>query len=261
MIRLLSLIACLLAMLVAGNARATVTASASNCIRSTDTSTGVGDPMTAVSPTDWPANALVVVGILNRTNETATVTSIATGIDGAWAAGTLRQGPTDSTPSTFRTWFYARESNSATSSAGNRTLTVEFSATISAQIVMCWLSSDLGAMTFDAVATVLDTGTTEPANWISNNVSATGAGVSIGFLAVANSQASITMVNGSETHLTTASDAGSFRTNLFSEIVTGAGNYGFEIDVAATSAGIFHVGSFLEPAAGGSGLLLRRRRG
>lgn len=224
----------------------TVTASNANFIRAIDTSVGgAAGPMTVVIPTDVPAGATIIVGILNRTDETTTVTTLSDPVNGSLAAG-LRQGPTNTGNGTLRTWIYAFTNSAALSGAGNRTLTIDFSATISAQVVAGWLSSDQGAMTYDAAATVFDPASTT--NWDSNNVAASAEGVAVGFMAVENGQAGgITVDGAGETHLTTVSDAGSFRTNLFSEVVPSAGNHGFEITVVNTTIGLFHVISLIEP--------------
>lgn len=213
---------------------------------------------TIVLGSDVPANAIIVVGVHNRTDETTTLDSISDPVNGTWTSPIL-QGPTDSAGSTFRTWIAARTSSAALTGAGNRTLTINLSATISTQIVAGWISSDLGAMTFDQVATAFS-GASNDTNLDSNTIAtpASRAGVIIGFAGMNNAQsAGPTMDGAGETNLVAAD--GSSRAFAFSEIFATNGTYGFETTLGTAATANLHVASFLEPSAASSGLLRRRR--
>jgi hypothetical protein len=206
---------------------------------------------------DAPAGATIVLGVLNRSNETATMTHPATWVsdpvNGTWAGTTLRQGPNDYAAATARTWYFALTNSAALTGGANRTLTIVTSAGISSQLVAVWASSDMGALTFQTMATLFNPGA-NTTNWTSatngNTIAASGAGCNIGFLACTNAQ---TIPNpgggGTETLQTTVSDAGSYRSNLYTETYASAGTYGFEVTLPSTATGTFCVGAFLEPVS------------
>lgn len=223
-------------------------------VRAINTTTGAGnEAKTVVLASDVAAGATIILGILNRTDETTTLTSVADPVNGTWDGSTLRQGPTDNSGSTFRTWYVALTNSLALTGASNRTITVTLSAGVSVQFVAQWSSSSLGVLTFQAMATVLNQGTNTTTH-TSNTIAASGAGSLVGFLALNAAQASAPTGDASplETNQTTGSDAGSWRTNLFTEDFASASTYGLIATVPTTSTSQYHVGAFLEPAAGGS---------
>jgi hypothetical protein len=203
-------------------------------------STTVAVTLSAANGGAVPNNATIVLGVHNRSNETAVITGISDTVNGAWSLNYVA-GPVDSTTATMRGWMPYRNG----CAAGDTTITVTFDGAINSQIAGAWFLSDQGAMTYDAAATTLNqaAGT----NVDSNTVAATGAGVAVGALTTNNAQAgSEPIVDGAgETRLTNHG-AGS-RVFLFKETYASAGNYGFEttVDSAAT---LFMVGAFLEPA-------------
>jgi hypothetical protein len=256
--RLLALVALLIIALPVG---ATVTFG--GAVRAVDTSTASASK-TVVLASDVPAGATIVVGIYNRTDETTTLSSVADPVNGTWTLGTvLRQGPSDNAASTARSWYVALTNSQALSGAGNRTITVTTSVGISTQLVAVWASSDLGALTFQTMATLFNPGA-NTTDWTSttngNTVAASGAGCIIAYVGWANSQTIPNPSGGGETLQTTVSDAGSYRSNIYTETYASAGTYGIEVTTPSTTSGLFHVGAFLEPAASGGALLLRRRR-
>lgn len=217
-----------------------MTVTASGAVRSIGTAAA---SVNAVLGSDVPAGATIIVGILNRSDESATITDIDDPVNGDY---TLIQGPTDSSSSTFRTWLYRFSNSAALSGAGNRTITVDFSGSINSQVVACYLTSDQGVLTYDAVATALNTALSQT-NVDSNTVSAAGAGCIIGFLALQNSQADPEpTADGSGESRINAGEAGA-RTFLFLENNASAGSYGIETTCDSTAA-IFHVAAFTEPA-------------
>jgi hypothetical protein len=232
-------------------------------VRAVDTSTASASK-DVVLASDVPAGATIVVGVYNRTNETATLDSVSDPVNGTWTLGTvLRQGPSDNAGSTARSWYVALTNSAALSGAGNRTITVTTSAGVSTQLVAVWASSDLGALTFQTMATLFNPAS-NTTDWTSttngNTVSATGAGCIIAYVGWANAQTIPNPAGAGETLQTTVSDAGSYRANIYTETYASAGTYGFEVTAPSTTTGLFHVGAFLEPAGSSSGLLLRRRR-
>jgi plastocyanin len=222
-------------------------------VRAVDTSTASASK-DVVLASDVPAGATIVVGIFNRTNETATLDSVSDPVNGTWTLGTvLRQGPSDNAASTGRTWYVALTNSAALTGAANRTITVTTSAGVSTQLVALWASSDAGAMTFQAMATLVNPGS-NTTDWTSatngNTVAGSGAGCIVGFSGWANGQTIPNPSGGGETQQTTVSDAGSYRANLWTETYASSGTYGFEVTAPSTTTGLFHVGGFLEPAAG-----------
>lgn len=215
-----------------------------------DTATGT-NPKVPASPEDVPAGAFIVVPILNRTNDSATVVSISDPVNGAWdvsqwslgnPTGTLISGPLGNAigPS-FRTYVYGRSNSAALTGGANRIATVTFSTGISVQIPIGWIRESAGTLRVDNVGTTL-VQTTAQGTWNTNPFAIGGAGVAVGFLAVATSQGAVapTMVGSGETLRTTLADAGSFRANIITEVIPSAGNYGFETTINSASGGNYH---------------------
>lgn len=215
---------------------------------------GIGTASTTVQKAlpSVPANATIVLGILNRSDETTAIDSISDDINGTWTLNYV-SGPYDSTNTTFRSWLAYRNN----CSSGTTTITVTFGAAINSQLAVGYLSSDAGAMTFDAAATVSETALAQT-NADSNNAAASGAGAIIGFASMNNSQADPepTADGTGESRITSGQSGG--RAFLFFETYAAGGNYGVETttDSACT---VIHVGAFLE--AGGGGSTYKRRRG
>lgn len=203
---------------------------------------GFGSAATTVQCTiaSVPAGATIVVAIHDRTDETTTISSISDNVDGAWTLNYVA-GPVDTTNGTARGWLAYR--NNCT--GGTTTITVTFSGSINCQAVAAYLSSSLGAMSFDAAAATLDQAGT---NWDSNTVAATGAGAIVGALIVNNSQSDPepTADGTGESRLNNGMSGG--RTFLFGETYASSGSYGLEV-TADNAGGVFIVGGFLEPAA------------
>lgn len=202
---------------------------------------------TIVLPSDVVAGDAIVLCVRTPTNETVVISSITDPVNGTWNLGTtLRQGPNDQSGSTQRAWYFVLTNSAALTGAGNRTITVNFDATISSQIVAAWFRSTLGALTFGAMATLLNQGT-NATNYDSNAAAASGAGVAVGFLATISTQATVPTCDGAgETNLNAAD--GASRSFLFNEDVASAGNYGFELTLVTTTIGMLAVGTLIEPA-------------
>lgn len=248
----------LLALLLVVGFQANATVTIGGAERAIDTSTAT-TTKTITLASNVPSGASVIIGILNRTNSTATLDSVSDPVNGTWSLGTVvRSGPT--AVNTNNSWFVVLTNSAALTGTTNRTITITTSVGISSQIVGIWASSDLGALTYEEAATAV-TSTTNTTNWDTNTIAVDGAGVIVGFLAIGNSQSSTapTMDGAGETLQTTAVDSGSFRTNLITQTVASAATHGLETTVSSTTAGAYHLISLLEPAASG-GLLLRRRR-
>lgn len=222
----------------------TVTVSSSNFIRYIAGASSTTHNI--VLPSDVPAGASIVVGILDRADETTTLTSVADPVNGTWDGATLRQGPTDFAGGTSRTWLVVLTNSAALTGSSNRTLTVTVSSSLTLHAAAGWVSSDAGALTYDAVATIKNDAANDT-NHDSNTVAATGAGVAIGFHAINNAQTSGPTVDGAgESNLTTGTETGR-RTYMYGETFAGAGNYGFEITYATSCAGMFFVVALKEP--------------
>jgi hypothetical protein len=61
-------------------------------VRAVDTSTASASK-DVVLASDVPAGATIVVGIFNRTNETATLDSVSDPVNGTWTLGTVLRQP------------------------------------------------------------------------------------------------------------------------------------------------------------------------
>jgi hypothetical protein len=220
-------------------------------VRSINTSTAGGtETKTIVLTSDVPADGTIYLGIMNRTNETATISSIADPVNGTWSTHQI-SGPTDSAGSTFRTWFVVLPVSAALTGAGNRTISVTTDVAVSLQMVAMWESSDQGAMTFQEFSTPQNT-SSNTVDYDTVAISATGAGSLVAFLSVANGQASAPTVDLGETAVneTTGSDAGSFRTTLFSETISSASSVQVNCTIPTTSVGTFTGAVMLEGGGG-----------
>lgn len=193
-----------------------------------------------------PAGATLVLGILNRSDESTTITGISDDVNGAWTLSYVA-GPVDSTNSTYRCWLAYRNNVAA----GTTTITVTFSGAINSQLAVGYISSSGGAMTFDAAATTYHSAAGET-NIDSLTAAATGAGAIIGFLATNNAQADPEpTADGAGESRITSGQAGA-RAFLFFESYASAASYGIET-TADSATGMFIVGAFLEPGGGGGG--------
>lgn len=215
-------------------------------IRTNDTSTASATK-TVVLASDVPAGASIIVGLLNRTDLTTTLSSVSDPVNGAWPSAGLIQGPVDGGP---RGWLMALNNSAALSGAGNRTVSVTTSAGISTQLVALWASSDLGALTTQDIATAF-TSAVNVTSYPSGSVDLTNSGAVVGFLYCSNSQGSTApTVDTGEVLRTTVADAGAFRSNLITEDVASAGSYSLLATFGTTTAGCFL--AFALQEAGGS---------
>jgi hypothetical protein len=225
----------------------TVTVSSSNFTKVT------GNPVTSLNlvlPSDVPSGATIVLIVVQRAAETAALSSVADPVNGTWDVATVRQGPVDSAGATARTWYVALTNSAALTGAGNRTITATIDTSSNMSVAGGWISSDLGALTFDAMATVANnaSGSTDQD---SNTAAATGAGAIIGAMWVNNAQtANPTMDGAGESNLITYNAGSESRTLMCGETYASAGNYGFETTISVLSAANFHVGAFKEPGGG-----------
>jgi hypothetical protein len=183
----------------------------------------------------------MVLGILDRSDQTSTISSISDDVNGSWTLNYVDGGPVNLGAGN-RVWL-AYRNNCA---AGTTTATVTFNAAISSQLAVAYIVSDAGAMTFDAAATARVSGTGET-NVDSNTVATSGAGAIVGFVTMNNAQADPepTADGAGESRLTSG-QAGA-RAFLFFEAYGSSGTYGLEttVDSATTT---FCVGAFLEPS-------------
>jgi hypothetical protein len=202
--------------------------------------------VTLTVPTSVPAGATLVVGVLNRSDETTAVSSVAGSLNASgW---TLASGPTDlSGASTGRMWTYYK----VNSAAGSEVVTVTFGASINSQIVGGWFEdASHGAMTFDTVATPANVGTgTTDAD--SNTLAAAGAGAILGILFCGNIQTTLTADGAGESRVSTVTGlSGQQRIFAFFEAYASAGTVGFVTTPGTSTSYMFHVAAFNEPSAG-----------
>ena len=238
--------------LLPARAQAAMTcASANFSAVSIDTST-VSASKTVTIPTDVPAGAVLIAGILNRTDESTTLTSVSDPVNGAWGAAV---GPVDSAGATFRTWMAYKVNSAALTGAGNRLVTVTTSGGVSTQIVAGWCSDGAGANTFDTSSAALHNDAVNDTNHDTGTLAAAGAGGIVGCAGANNALTSYTMDGAGESQLTGV--AAGQRISCFFEATGGAGNYGFEITSNPTLANSFLIASFLTPSAGGGGRVQR----
>lgn len=211
----------------------TASASSSNFTRATFTADATPDLQL---PTSAPAGATIVVGILNRTDTTTDLTGVADATNGAYTLASDYL-------STDSALYYFNNS-----AAGQHTITVTFAGAVNSQVCVGWISSDAGALTFDAAATVRAAGSNET-DVNSNTVATTGAGCIVGFAASNNAQTDPepTADGAGESEL--LAGLSGLRIAAFFEATASAGTYGFETtwDSATTR---FHVAAFKEPSAG-----------
>lgn len=192
-----------------------------------------------------PAGATLVLGILDRSDETTTISGISDDVNGAWTLNYVA-GPVDSTNQTYRCW-QAYRNNCA---AGTTNVTVTFNTAINSQLAVAYITSDQGEMTFDAAATVYHSAGAET-NVDSLTATATGAGAIVGFLCTNNSQTDPEpTADGAGESRITSGQAGA-RAFLFFETYTGSGSYGIET-TGDSSIAMLMVGAFKESAASSS---------
>jgi hypothetical protein len=212
-----------------------------------DTSTAT-TTKTVSLPSDAPAGSTLIVGILNRTNNTATLVSVSDTINGTWTLTNRVSGPVD-TQGVSNSWMVALENSAALTGAGQRVITVETSVGISTQLVAGWIDLDgsTTALTFNAFATAFDEETAVTA-MVSNTVANASAGAIVGFC---------TSQNASQT--TWTEDAGgdvmcvlsSVRCAMFfKDHSAGGGPHSFTTTAGAVSRYAFHVVSYSEAAGG-----------
>lgn len=202
----------------------------------------------AITLASVPANGTILLGILDRSDETTALSTIADTVNGAWTPN-LVVGPVDFTNGTSRLWL-AYFLNSA---AGSPVITTTFDTAINSQVAACWISSDQGVMTFDVAATTSQHATSTDID--SNTLTAAGAGAIVGFLTTGNSQADPepTADGAGESRVT--SGAAGARAFLFFEAYASGGTKGIETTCDSTVAA-FAVGAFLEPATSNVNLLV-----
>ena len=160
----------------------TVTLSSANFTSNLDTDATVA----MVLPSDVPSGASIVV-ILHDRSESVTADSIADPVNGTWDGAMLRQGPSNNTATTMRTWVWVFTNSAALTGGANRTITATISGVANTDWSAGWVSSDQGAMTFGAVATFLETTVTGSA-YASNAVTTAGAGCVLGLFGTNNIQ-------------------------------------------------------------------------
>lgn len=211
-------------------AHATMTCSATN-FSAVAINTSSATPTVAM-PTSAPANATLILAILDRTSTTTNVVSVIGSVNATgWAEA--------SEGTTRHVWIYYKVG----ASTGTDTVTVTFDGIISSQLIAGWCSDDSGsAQTFDAASTPSDTTTTTTHN--SNTVATAGAGGIVGAIGM-NTSATFTAVGSGETEV--SGDAGGQRLSLFFEPTAGAGTVGFETTSSVNTSGTFLVASFLNP--------------
>jgi hypothetical protein len=220
---------------------ATVTASSSVAIVA-DTDGDVACTLTSV-----PANSTIVLGILNRTDESTTISTIADDVNGSWALSYV-DGPVDSTATTFRSWLAYRNGVSA----GTTVTTVTFSGSITSNLACGYITSSEGAMTFDDAAVTYQAAGNETSS-TSNNADATGAGAIVGLASFQNGQTDPEPTGGAGEDRMNANGANS-RAHLFFEDYASSGAYGFSLTIDSAAPTII-VGAFLEPGGGGGSVV------
>lgn len=188
-------------------------------------------------PTAVPAGAVLIVAVLDRSGNTATITGISDSVHGAWS-GAPQVGPF--AVASTQGWIAYR----LNSGAGTPTVTVTFDSAINSQVVVGWIASDLGAMTFDAVsASATGTGTDVD----SELLAAAGAGAFVGVAMMNNSQTAVPTADGVGEIVAPASNGSGQRVWAVLESYAGAGNVGFGLTLATSATWTAHVLGFLEP--------------
>ena len=187
-------------------------------------------------PTAAPANATLWIAIVNRSDETTTISSVAGSVN---ATGWVVSSPYDNTnASTLRTWYAYKVG----ATAGTDTVTVTFSGAINSATTAGWCSDASGlAQTFDAAAASVSVNT-GGTNYDSNTAAATGAGGILGFVMTLTIQDPALTVDGAGESL--LGSAAPTRVQAVFESYASAGSYGIETTVADASAGNIMVAAF-----------------
>jgi hypothetical protein len=206
------------------------------------------DTTIAVTLTSVPANATIVLAILNRSDETTAISGISDDVNGAWTLNYV-DGPVDSTATTFRVWGAYRNG----CAAGTTVVTVTFDGSITANLGGGYIVSDQGALTFDDAAVSYLAAGNETSS-TSNNADATGAGAIVGFVGFQNGQSDPEPSGGAGEDRMNANGANS-RAHLFFKDYGSAGAYGFTLTIDSAAPTII-VGAFLEPSSDPNGLLV-----
>jgi hypothetical protein len=210
---------------------------------------GIGTASTTVSKTlpAVPAGATIVAGIMNRTDETTTLSSLSDDIDGAWTPDLVNGALYDWPTGTARQWFAYRHN----ATGGATTITATFSGAINSQLCVGYITSDQGVMTYEGAATIQNRSGSSGTDGDSNTYAASGAGCIVGFLAASTAQGDPepTADGAGESRITSGQGGG--RAFLFFEPYATAGTYGLEITMDTTNS-VVQVGAFLEPGGGSS---------
>lgn len=214
---------------------------------SIDTSTAT-TTKTCVIPSDVPQGATIFIGVMNRTNEIATLDSISDPVNGSWNLTGAVSGPADSAGSTQRSWLAWRHNSAALSGAGNRTLTITTSAGISSQLVGGWVDLDgsTSALTTDEFDPTPHDYGSNTLDFDSDAVTCDAAGCIVGFAVTNNAQSTAWSEDSGGS--TISAQAAGVRAGLFFKSTT-AGAQSFTTTPAATTHGQFHIVAFLEPGA------------
>lgn len=194
-------------------------------------------------PTAVPAGAVLIVAVLDRSGNTALLTGVSDSVNGAWS-GAPQVGPF--AVASTQGWIAYR----LHSGAGTPTVTVTFDSAINSQVVVGWIASDLGAMTFDA-ASASATGTGTDVD--SALLAAAGAGAFVGVAALNNWQTAVPTADGVGEIVAPASNGSGQRAWAVLESYAGAGNVGFGLTLATSATWRAYVLGFLEPAGAGGG--------
>jgi hypothetical protein len=196
-------------------------------------------PANAV-PTSVPAGATVICAILNRTNETATVSSVVGSLNGAY---TLAEGPSDSSAVTARVWTYYF----LNSAAGSETITVTFDGAIDSHLVTGWCEDDAGAQTFDDAAITYNGTATAATPFSTSGLTVAGGG---GMLVVGGSNNTNTFTDfGTDESLVSAVGSGQ-RLGVFFKSYTTAGSKTFTMTPGSSYAAVMQSVAFLTPGGG-----------
>jgi hypothetical protein len=211
-----------------------------------------------VLPADVPAGAAICVGILDRA-DSRTVSSISDPVNGTWSS-TERSAMTSG--GGVRSTVHVLTNSAALTGSSNRTITVTLSATGSFNMMAGWVNSSLGALTFDAAATITNN-TTNTTAWSSGTATSTGAGVLFGFMGINNGCNSTPTLNSGETLLFNFNTGNSGtpdapaagRSQSFAKTYASAGSQSMSITLADANAGQMHLVALKEP--GGSSIATR----
>lgn len=222
---------------------------------SIDTSTA-SSSKTVVIPTDVPSGATVYFGIMNRTDESTTLSSVSDPVNGTWGGTTV--GPIDSSGGTFRTWFRILVNSAALTGSSNRTLTATTSAGVSTQLIAGWCSDSNGAQTFDTSGAIHNDALNEVTHTTSTLTTA-GAGMVIAVITSNNAFTSNYSNLGPGDVMVSGAPAAGQRIAIIYEQRTGSGTPGFVADSTPTLSSVWLAASFLSPSAPSStpGGLLR----